>query len=452
MPYELTLPPMGSSAEEGIVVAWFKREGASVRAGEPLLEVQFDKVSTEVEAPVDGRLHRILAPRDAVIREGQLLGLLLLPDETEVAKEDSPASEAKIPAAGGQFQAGPASTYPASPAARRLAREMGVDLAQVTPTNGRRITEEDVRRAAQQAQIPSSAAPTPEVRVTPIAKRIAREHGIDLSTIQGTGPGGRIVEQDVRAALEQERATTPSGEVTGEAADMGHRPLTPMRRTVARRMMESLHSTAQLTMTAQADVTDLVQIRERWKGTLDPTYGSVTYTDLVVRAVALTLTQHPQIRVRWADDAIEFLPEIHVGVAVALEDGLVVPVVRDAGQLSLASLSKEIKRLTELARSGRLSEAEMGGAVLTVTNLGMYGIDAFTPILNPPESAILGVGRIYERLVRGEAGILWRQVMTLSLTVDHRLIDGAPAAAFLQKVCRLLGDPASLVGSSPLNG
>jgi pyruvate dehydrogenase E2 component (dihydrolipoamide acetyltransferase) len=443
MPYELTLPPMRSRAEEGIVVAWFKREGASVRAGEPLLEVQFDKVSTEVVAPVDGRLHRILAPRDAVIKEGQLLALLLLPGETEeIAEPIATASEA--PAAKRESQSGAVLTYPASPAARRLAREMGVDLAQVIPASGQRITEEDVRRAAQQAQAPSSAAPATEVRATPIAKRIAREHGIDLTTIQGTGPGGRIVEEDVRAALERQQAVTPPGEAAGGE----RRPLTPMRRAIARRMMESLHSTAQLTMTAQADVTDLVQTRERWKATSDTPYSGVTYTDLLVRAVALALTQYPQIRVRWADDAIEFLSKIHVGVAVALEDGLVVPVVRDADRLSLASLSMEIKRLTELARSGRLSEAEMGGAVLTVTNLGMYGIDVFTPILNPPESAILGVGRIYEQLVRGENGILWRQMMTLSLTVDHRLIDGAPAAAFLQRICQLLGDPASLVGSS----
>ncbi|MCC9078159.1 2-oxo acid dehydrogenase subunit E2 [Litorilinea aerophila] len=446
MPYELTLPPMGSSAEEGIVVAWFKREGATVRAGEPLLEVQFDKVSTEVEAPVDGRLHRILAPRDAVIKEGQTLALLLLPDETEEAAEPAtPAAEATP--AGEAPQAGATSTYPASPAARRLARELGVNLAQVTPANGRRITEEDVRRAAQQAQAPSPAAPAVEVRATPIAKRIAREHGIDLATIQGTGPGGRIVEQDVRAVLEQ-RATAPSEEGTGEAVGVERRPLSPMRRAIARRMMESLHNTAQLTMTAQADVTDLVQMREQWKATSDATYGGVTYTDLLVRAVALALVQHPHIRVRWADDALEYLPGIHVGVAVALEDGLVVPVVRDADRLSLAALSAEIKRLTGLARSGRLSEAEMAGGVLTVTNLGMYGIDAFTPILNPPESAILGVGRIYEQLVRGETGILWRQMMTLSLTVDHRLIDGAPAAAFLQRVCQLLGDPDSLVGPS----
>jgi pyruvate dehydrogenase E2 component (dihydrolipoamide acetyltransferase) len=170
----------------------------------------------------------------------------------------------------------------------------------------------------------------------------------------------------------------------------------------------------------------------------------VTYTDLIVRAVALALRQHAQIAVRWAEDAIEHLSEIHIGVAVALEDGLVVPIVRNADRLSLNELSVEIRRLSEQARNGQLTEAEMSGGVFTVTNLGMYGVDVFTPILNPPESAILGVGRIYEQLVRSAQGIFWRQMMTLSLTVDHRIIDGAPAAAFLQSICRLLEEPFAL--------
>ncbi len=439
MPYELTLPPIGSKAEEGIVVAWFKREGAPVRKGEPLLEVQFDKVSTEVESPVDGSLLQILAPRDAVIRQGQRLAILLLSDEAariEEAPSAAPSTEAA------QTAAPAASTFPASPAARRLARELGVELAHVIPANGERITEEDVRRVAQlrsdatpPAQ-PLTVSPPQEVRATPIAKRMAREHGVDLSTLRGSGPGGRIVEQDVQAAIEARAVQTPTA-----APQVVRQPLTPMRRAIARRMMESLRSTAQLTMTMQADVTSLVEARETWKPALD-----VTYTDLIVRAVALALRQHPSMTVRWAEDAVERLTEIHIGVAVALEDGLVVPVVRNADALSLPALSAEIRKLSERARRGQLTEAEMSGGVFTVTNLGMYGVDIFTPILNPPESAILGVGRIYEQLARSAQGLLWRWMMNLSLTVDHRIIDGAPAAAFLQRVCQLLGEPAALKG------
>ena len=212
-----------------------------------------------------------------------------------------------------------------------------------------------------------------------------------------------------------------------------------MRRTIARRMQESLQSTAQLTMTAQADVTALVEARAALKA-----QAGITYTDLLVKAVALALAEHPRLNVRWGGDAIELLPEINIGVAVALEAGLVVPVVRGADKLALAELSREIKRLGELARSSRLAEADLAGGSFTVTNLGMYGIDAFTPILNLPEAAILGVGRIHEQIVRGAQGLLWRQMLTLSLTVDHRLIDGAPGAAFLQRVCQLLAAPEAL--------
>ncbi len=434
MPYELTLPSIGSKAEEGIVVAWFKREGATVRAGEPLLEVQFDKMSTEVASPVDGRIQQILAPRDAVIRQGQPLALLLLADEAAPTQSASAAESPTID----QMITSAASTFPASPAARRLAREFGVDLTKVIPANGERITEEDIRRTAQLRRTASdttTAEPaSQEVRATPIAKRMAREHGIDLSTLQGSGPGGRIVEQDVQAAIEARSLQTPP-----TTPQIMRQPLSPMRRAIARRMMESLHTAAQLTMTMQADVTSLVEVREQWKPAL-----VVTYTDLIVRAVALALRQHAQIAVRWAEDAIEYLSEVHIGVAVALEDGLVVPIVRNADRLSLNELSAEIRRLSERARNGQLTEAEMSGGVFTVTNLGMYGVDVFTPILNPPESAILGVGRIYEQLVRSAQGIFWRQMMTLSLTVDHRIIDGAPAAAFLQSVCRLLGEPFAL--------
>ncbi|MCS6828661.1 MAG: E3 binding domain-containing protein, partial [Caldilinea sp.] len=309
MPYELTLPPIGSKTEEGIVVAWFKREGAPVRKGEPLLEVQFDKVSTEVESPVDGSLLQILAPRDAVIRQGQTLAILLLTEEAAVAKEAPSAAPSTEVA---QTTAPGASTFPASPAARRLARELGVDLTQVIPANGERITEEDVRRVAQErsdaapSARPPGEPPPQEVRATPLAKRMAREHGVDLSALRGSGPGGRIVEQDVQAAIEARAAQAPT--VTPQVM---RQPLSPMRRAIARRMMESLHSTAQLTMTMQADVTALVEARETWKPALD-----VTYTDLIVRAVALALRQHPSMTVRWAEDAVERPAEIHIGVAV----------------------------------------------------------------------------------------------------------------------------------------
>jgi pyruvate dehydrogenase E2 component (dihydrolipoamide acetyltransferase) len=428
MPYEFKLPEAeaGEEVEEGIVVAWFKREGAQVKEGEPLLEVQFAKVSSEVVAPISGRLQRILAPRDAVIKAGQVLALILEPDEEAIIDEQALAATPRKEAAAGEI----GRFIPASPAARRLAKEQGIDLAVVQGTGAEgRISEEDVERyiAAQRA----AKAPR-EVRASPIAKRVAQEHGIDLATVTGTGPEGRITEQDVREAVQARKVEAPGQRVEA---------LTPMRKTIARRMVESLQTAAQLTLLSEADVTELVALRERLKEEYD-----VSYTDLIVKAVALALVEHPRLNARLVRDELHLLPEINIGVAVALDAGLVVPVIRDAQAKDVAMIAGEAKALVERAREGKLTEQEMSGGTFTVTNLGAYGVDAFTPIINPPEVAILGVGRIREQLVRCGDGMAWRQKMGLSLTFDHQVVDGAPAAVFLQSICRQLEQPNALVG------
>lgn len=426
MPYEFRLPEpeTGEEVEEGIVVAWFKREGAQVKEGESLLEVQFAKVSSEVVAPISGRLERILAPRDAVIKAGQVLALILEPGE-EASEEQALAAAPRAEAAAGERER----FVPASPAARRLAKEQGIDLAAVQGTGSEgRISEEDVQRyvtAQRTVQAPR------EVRASPIAKRMAQEHGIDLATVTGTGPEGRITEQDVRKAV-QARVEEGSGG--------GVEALSPMRKTIAWRMVESLQTAAQLTLISEADVTELIALRERLKGQVD-----VSYTDLIVKAVALALAEHPRLNARLVGDELHLLPEINIGIAVALDAGLVVPVIRDVQAKDVAAIAGEGKALVERARGGKLTEQEMSGGTFTVTNLGAYGVDAFTPIINPPELAILGVGRIREQLVRRGDGMAWRQKMGLSLTFDHRVVDGAPAAAFLQSICGRLEEPEALV-------
>ncbi|HBY96334.1 MAG TPA: dihydrolipoamide acyltransferase [Chloroflexi bacterium] len=257
---------------------------------------------------------------------------------------------------------------------------------------------------------------------------MAQEQGIDLGQIAGSGPGGRITADDVRRKVE----------VTSRPALRGI-PLAGVRATIAKRMQSSLQTMAQLTLTTEADVTDLVALRATLKEQHD-----VTYTDLVTKAAALALQAHPRLNARLEGEEIRLLPEVHIGVAVALEDGLIVPVVRNASRKSLREISQETARLVRNAREGNLRPDEVTGSTFTITNLGMYEIDAFTPIINPPEVAILGVGRIVEKLARASEGIVWRQIMTLSLTFDHRLIDGAPAAAFLQAIKRQLESPSSL--------
>jgi pyruvate dehydrogenase E2 component (dihydrolipoamide acetyltransferase) len=276
-----------------------------------------------------------------------------------------------------------------------------------------------------------------------VAKRIAREHNIDLAQVVGSGGEGRITEKDVVDFIAVSQAdptgepvaTTPaSSPLPGEAI-----PLTGMRAAIARRMVDSLHTMAQLTLHTEADVTDLVALREMLKQQMP-----ITYTDLVVRACALALRRHPRLNVTLDGETIRLLPHINIGLAVALDDGLMVPVISETDRHNLTSLVQTRSRLVERARTGQLTPAEISDGTFTVTNLGNYDIDAFTPIINPPEAAILGVGRIVEKVVIHQGKIAQRMRLTLSLTFDHRLVDGAPAAAFLQTVKQLLEAPEPL--------
>ncbi len=379
---DIPIPDVIGDAEECVVVTWLKRVGDWIQEGEDLLVLQVEKVSYDVPSPVTGRLVEIVVPQGQVARRGTPLARV---EVVEGAAE-------------------PASTPP---------------------------DEEEKETTAKEV---SSSAPAREVRASPIARRLAREHGIDLSQVKGTGRGGRITEKDVRAYLEAlESKAAPEGETI---------PFAGMRATIARRMHESLQTMAQLTLFTEADVTDLVTLRESLKDTL-----RVTYTDLIVRACALALREHPRMNAILEGDVIHILPEIHIGIAVALDEGLVVPVIRNADEKSLADLASIRAQLVAKARAGRLSAEAISGSTFSITNLGMYDIDGFTPIINPPEVAILGVGRIVEKVVIHEGKVAQRAMMTLSLTFDHRIVDGAPAARFLQTIKRFLENPSRLTSS-----
>jgi len=268
------------------------------------------------------------------------------------------------------------------------------------------------------------------VQIEPRARRLAQEHKIDLTRLVGSGPDGRLTEQDVRQFLAAPSLSDGHEQVI---------PLTGKRGVIARRMTESLQSSAQLTLTTEANVTVLVRQRKAPNEQPD-----LTYNELLIKASALALRKHPRLNSTVVGQEIHVLAEIHVGLAVALDDGLVVPVVRNADQKPLAVIASEVRELIERARAGKLMMAEITGGTFTVTNLGGFGITSFTPIINPPEAAILGVGCIVDRLVRRDSDMVWQQMMGLSLTVDHRVVDGAPAAAFLKTLCELLERPEFL--------
>ena len=437
MATKIIMPKLGMAMTEGVVVKWLKQDGEPVEKGETIVVVMSKKITYEVEAPVSGILRIVAQPKETRA-VGEVIGYITapgepLPEEEVAVAVTAPPEEKAVPPPPPAAKPAPPKEKKfvrASPAARRLARELGVDLAQVPGSGpGGRVTEADVRRFHEEEQARREAVPA--VLATPLARKMAKEEGLDLSRIKGTGPGGKITEADVLRALE-ERAPE-------EAPRRRVIPFTGMRQAIAEQMMHSLHSMAQLTLTSKADVTALVELREalraRWE-------ERISYTDLIVKAVALALREHPLLNATLVGEEIVLLDEVNIGVAVALEEGLIVPVVRQADKKSVREISHTIRDLAQRAREGTLNVDEVTGSTFTITNLGMYGIDAFTPIINPPEVAILGVGRITEELalVQGQVGV--RSVMMLSLTIDHRVVDGAPAAAFLDTVRGYLEQPA----------
>ena len=433
MAVKIVMPKLGMAMTEGVVVKWLKEDGASVRKEEPIATVMSKKITYQVVASSDGILRHA-----AQIKEtrpvGAAIAYILASGEelpAEAAAPSPPVVAAPQAAAPAPAPVAAKEEKPfvlASPAARRLALEKGIELMEVKGTGpGGRITEADVLRFTEER------AKAPEILASPMAKKLAREHGIDLAQVKGMGAGGRITEKDVLAFVETRQALSPT---RPPGAPPQVIPFIGMRQAVAQRMTESLQTMAQVTLLTEADVTEMVRMRERLKQRFD-----LTYTDIIVKAVATALKEHPLLNAALVGEEIQLLSEIHIGVAVALEDGLIVPVVRDADKKSLQDIAQETKRLAEGARAGSLTVDEVTGSTFTITNLGMYEVDGFTPIVNPPEAAILGVGRIADRALVIQGGIHVRTTTTLSLAFDHRLVDGAPAAHFLAKLTSLLENP-----------
>jgi pyruvate dehydrogenase E2 component (dihydrolipoamide acetyltransferase) len=325
----------------------------------------------------------------------------------------------------------------ASPRARMRARVMGVDLGAIQGSGPRgRIVEADVVAAG---------GPLTRVLTTPLARRLAEEHGVSIAEVRGTGPGGRITQEDVQRAADQRVAIPqrPQGEAQPEI-----KPLTRIRRITAERMAASAQSTARVSLFLDADFSEVTRFRQQ----LQPEFArlgvpKLPWDAIIARAAALALTDHAAVLAQWADGGLRMPSSLDIGVAVALQpEGLVVPVLRDADRRSLRDLAGDLLALVEKARSGRLSPAEMQGSAFSITNLGAYRIDGFTPIINPPETAILGVGRIADKAVVIDGTLEARTMCTLSLSFDHRVVDGVPAAAFLARLAELLERPYALLG------
>lgn len=446
--HQVLLPKMGNSVEEALIVRWIKQEGDTIREGEPLFVIQTDKAEVECEATASGVLRKILAPAGSELPVMTVIALIggadePLPESTEPgqATQTSAQPEAAAPAAASagagtadtRASAVPAAspagaeTVPVSPRARRLAAEKHVPLAGIHGSGvGGRIQSEDVLAVAE------------SIKATPVARREAERAGIDLRSIQGTGPGGRITKEDVLTRV----GTVPAAEAASgpepapAAVPMGDGavqriPLTPMRKVIARRMCESKFAAPHYYVTVEVDM----QAAKAFRGSLK---FKASLNDLVLYATMKALRLHPEVNVRWAEDAIEQVSDINLGMAVALPTGLIVPVIRRAQLLSLEGLCVVTKDLADRAQKGKLLPDDYTGNTFTVSNLGAFGVDHFTAIINQPDSAILAVGQIRDRVVVIDGGIFIRPTMKLTLSSDHRVIDGAVAARFLADLKQIL--------------
>ena len=441
---KVTLPKLGETVEVSTIDKWLKAEGDPVAVGDVLCEITTDKATLEVESYHRGTLLKIIAPTGKELPVGTLIAVIgdageKIPADILAQAGEAPAA-AKAAKAGAKAAAAPAlaEALPAatggrlvvSPRARRAAKELRVDLPRVRGTGpGGRIVEADVRAAAQAA---------PAVRASPVARKVAATRGVNLSAVQGTGVAGKVTKEDVlRTAAAPAKAPPAAVGAPGDVV-----PLTAMRRIVAERMLESKRTIPCYYLSIDADVTDLVCLRNK----LNARGGQkITFNDFVLKACGTALRMFPVANSRWVAGGIERRREANVGFAVALDDGLIVPVVRDVDRKPLREISAESADLTERARTKRLPPEEYRDGCLTVSNLGMFGIKSFIPVVNPGEASILGLGMIEDRVVVRQGGIQVRKVMTLTLAADHRIVDGAVGAQFLEAVRDALEAPQRLV-------
>jgi pyruvate dehydrogenase E2 component (dihydrolipoamide acetyltransferase) len=434
------MPKLGLTMEEGTVVEWLKVEGEAVERGEPLFVLETDKITIEATAPESGILGQILIAPGTTVPTGTAVGLILVADEAATIPADLRPEPAPAPKAR------------ATPVARRLADRAGLDLDTIAGTGpGGRVTASDVEEVQARVQAgdapaapvpvdplpPAAAAGRPKIKASPRARELAKEVGLDLTGIEGTGREGRVMAQDVQRALDRVRAAPPGLEAGGQIV-----PLAGVRGAIARHMAASAQTTAAVTTTSQADATELSRLREALREEWQMSLGlAPTYSDLLLVILAKALGEFPYMNAHLIDGQIHQLESINIGLAVDTGRGLVVPVLRELKGRPLAGVARASRELVVRAREGTLLPDDLQGGTFTLSNMGRFDVDASTPIIHLPQCAILGVGRIAPRPAVLGGALCVRKLVTLSLTYDHRAIDGGPAARFLERVKGLIEQP-----------
>ena len=443
MAQKIYMVRMGQTMKEGTIIRWYKKDGESVKNGEDLYEIEYDKASASVQSTKDGILKIIIAEGQTV-PVASVIGMICEPGEVSGnavesdTKMDGAAAPADVPVAG---------EVKASMQVKRLARQMGIDIALIKPGDpSGRITEQDLERFAKQGSEPEEAAGDDRVKASPMAKRLAKENGVNLALLKASDPAGRISKEDVLNYLQNnEKPEEKPAALYAENAGVKVMPMSTMRRAIARNMSSSYFSNPVVTYSTDVDMYELLKLREQLNEELAPKGIKASVNDFLIKAAAKALKNKPGVNVSVDGETILLKSDINIGMAVALENGLVVPVVRNADRLKIEQVVAETKELIKKTREGNLTSADMSGGTFTITNLGMLGIDMFTPIINMPQSAILGVGRSVEKPVALNGEIVIRPMMVLSLTADHRAIDGALAAEFLIEIKKYIQKPFLLL-------
>jgi len=417
---------LSPTMEEGRVVKWHKRDGDPVKTGETLAEVETDKAVMDLVARADGVLRQVAAAEGQTVAVGSVVAVIVSPGEAVGAV--------------------PAAAAPATPAGSGK-REAG-NVATVTAPAPVAVTPLPVAAAAEATR----------VKASPLARRMAKEAGVDLKLVTGSGPGGRVVKKDLERAPSPGASAAPTAtagatfpvsrvpfpERTGAAYD--DVPLTQIRKTIAKRLAASLGPIPHFFLTTEVDMERASEAREALNKQLgDQGGGKVSFNDIIIKATAHALTKHPACNAWFQEDHIRYWHEVHIGMAVAVEDGLITPVIRNAERKSLADIGREAKELAERARSRRLQPSEYTGSTFSVSNLGMFDIDQFTAVINPPEAGIIAVGSIVQKPVVVDGQLTPRRRMRITMSCDHRVIDGATGAAFLKTLKQMLENPLAML-------
>jgi pyruvate dehydrogenase E2 component (dihydrolipoamide acetyltransferase) len=412
MATKVLMPKLSDTMEEGTILKWLRKEGEKVKQGETLVEIESDKADMELEAYDSGVLRKIVVPEGGKAPIGALIAIIGEPNEDISALlAAAPAAEQPAPAAAAQ---------------------------KTPPSSSQAVTASPPAQAATPAT--PQAAHDGRIKASPLAKRLAKEHNINLLTIPGSGPQGRVIKRDIESALSGKIAVSRAAAaiVPGTAEDV---PLSPIRKTIAKRMSESKQTAPHFYVTVEIDMEPAMAFREQINTATDL---KLSFTDIIIKAAAAALLKHPQVNGTYLGETMRQYHYAHIGVAVALEDGLVTPVIRNCEQKRIDQINRELRELVDRARARKLKPEEYQGSTFTISNLGMFGVEDFAAIINPPEGAILAIGSIVERPVVKNGVIVIGHTMKATISADHRIIDGAVAARFMQDFKKFMENPAAL--------